>query len=143
MFDFPLVRLDLRERETLLRIAPHLVKALQFVLPFYDERLFARLRLRAGMWLYDALSFDKSLPRHRVLSASGVRALEPALNADGLVGGATYFDAQAAMPERLCLENVLDACDLGARGGELRAGRGRQAGRRGAVAGHRPRHARR
>src|SRR6187549_139851 len=31
--DFKLVRLDLREREILLRIAPHLVKPLPFLLP--------------------------------------------------------------------------------------------------------------
>ena len=35
MFDFRLVRLDLREREILLRIAPHLVRPLEFLLPFY------------------------------------------------------------------------------------------------------------
>ena len=31
--DLRLVRLDLRERETLLRIAPHLVKPLEFLIP--------------------------------------------------------------------------------------------------------------
>jgi glycerol-3-phosphate dehydrogenase len=34
MLDFGLVRLDLREREILLRIAPHLVQPLRFLLPF-------------------------------------------------------------------------------------------------------------
>ena len=34
MLDFRLVRMDLRERETLLRIAPHLVKPLEFIMPF-------------------------------------------------------------------------------------------------------------
>ena len=86
MLDFPLVRLDLREREILLRIAPHLVRPLEFLLPFYDEGLFARWRLRVGMWLYDALSYDKSLPRHRSLSAAEVRALEPSLEPRGLEG---------------------------------------------------------
>ena len=37
MFDFRLVRLDLREREILLRIAPHLVRPLEFLLPFYED----------------------------------------------------------------------------------------------------------
>ena len=32
--DFGLVRMDLKERETLLRIAPHLVEPLQFLIPF-------------------------------------------------------------------------------------------------------------
>ena len=49
MFDFGLVRMDLRERETLLRIAPHLVKPLEFLVPFYDNSLYYRLKLRAGM----------------------------------------------------------------------------------------------
>ena len=44
MLDFGLVRMDLRERETLLRIAPHLVKPLEFVVPFYDSSLFYRPR---------------------------------------------------------------------------------------------------
>ena len=35
MLDFRLVRLDLRERETLLRIAPHLVQPLEFLIPFF------------------------------------------------------------------------------------------------------------
>jgi glycerol-3-phosphate dehydrogenase len=114
MLDFSLVRLDLREREILLRIAPHLVQPLEFLLPFYDEGLFARCRLGIGMWLYDALSYDKSLPRHRSLSAADVRSLEPSLEPRGLRGGAAYYDAQAAMPERLCLENIIDARAHGA-----------------------------
>src|SRR5687767_15126104 len=65
MLDFRLVRLDLRERETLLRIAPHLVKPLRFIVPFYESSLARRAKLRLGMMLYDILSFDKSLPRHR------------------------------------------------------------------------------
>src|SRR5262245_37446422 len=45
MFDFGLVRMDLRERETLLRIAPHLVKPLEFFLPFYDEGALRRAEM--------------------------------------------------------------------------------------------------
>ncbi len=114
MLDFGLVRLDLREREILLRIAPHLVRPLEFLLPYYDTSLFHRLKMRTGMLMYDALSFDRSLPGHRQLSASEVRAREPRLREQGLQGAASYYDAQAAMPERLCLENLIDARDRGA-----------------------------
>src|SRR5437660_5385890 len=69
LLDFGLLRMDLRERETLLRIAPHLVKPLEFLVPFYNSSLFHRSKMRAGMILYDLLSFDKSLPKHRMLSA--------------------------------------------------------------------------
>ena len=114
MLDFRLVRLDLREREILLRLAPHLVKPLEFLIPFYDRNLFYRAKLRAGLALYDLLSFDKSLPNHRFLSAAETLRAEPGLRARGLQGAAAYFDAQVDSPERLCLENILDARARGA-----------------------------
>src|SRR6266545_4808717 len=75
MLDFRLVRMDLRERETLLRIAPHLVHPLEFLVPLYGRGLWYRTRLRAGLRLYDALSFDRSLPGHRILTAAETLAL--------------------------------------------------------------------
>src|SRR5687767_8696020 len=65
MLDFRLVRLDLRERETLLRIASHLVRPLEFVIPFFDGSRISSTKLRLGLAPYDALSFDKSLPSRR------------------------------------------------------------------------------
>ncbi len=109
MFDFRLVRMDLREREILLRIAPHLVKPLEFLLPFYNRGLFYRTKVKAGMMLYDMLSYDKSLPNHRFLGPAEVATLEPRLKKDGLNGGVLYSDAQVNSPERLCLENIIDA----------------------------------
>ncbi len=114
MLDFALVRLDLREREILLRIAPHLVTPLRFLLPFYGTSAFTRLKMRAGMWLYDGLSYDRSLPGHRMLSADAALAAEPRLVRRGLQGAASYSDAQAALPERLCIENIVDAAHSGA-----------------------------
>lgn len=109
MLDFGLVRLDLREREILLRLAPHLIKPLRFLLPFYGSSALTRLKMRAGMWLYDALSFDRSLAGHRMLSPDDAHAAEPRLVRQGLQGAAAYSDAQASLPERLCIENVVDA----------------------------------
>lgn len=109
MLDFGLVRLDLREREILLRIAPHLITPLRFLLPFYQQSVLTRLKMRAGMWLYDLLSFDRSLDGHAMLSRAETLAAEPRLVPDGLQGAASYSDAQAPLPERLCLENILDA----------------------------------
>jgi glycerol-3-phosphate dehydrogenase len=65
MLDFRLVRLDLRERETLLRIAPHLVKPLEFVIPFFRGHVGSALKMRVGLALYDALSYDTQLPSRR------------------------------------------------------------------------------
>jgi glycerol-3-phosphate dehydrogenase len=114
MLDFRLVRMDLRERETLLRIAPHLVSPLEFVIPFFTVSRLARLKIRAGLTLYDVLSYDKSLPSHRILTKAQARTLDPALDRDDLRGAATYFDARVDLPERLALENALDAERRGA-----------------------------
>ncbi len=114
MFDFGLVRMDLKEREILLRIAPHLVRPLAFLVPMYRKSLFYRFKLRIGMWLYDWLSFDKSLPNHRFFSKHKTLELEPSLKSDGLQGASMYYDGQVALAERLTLENILDARQHGA-----------------------------
>jgi glycerol-3-phosphate dehydrogenase len=114
MLDFALVRMDLRERETLLRIAPHLVKPLEFFLPFYEGGSLGPLEARTGMLLYDALSFDKSLHNHRHLTAAQVLQEEPGLREAGLRGAVSYYDAQVNSPERLAIENIVDARAHGA-----------------------------
>src|SRR5436309_1478742 len=60
MFDFGLVRQDLGEREILLRIVPHLVKPLAFIVPLWSRSIFYRVKLKIGMILYDLLFYDKS-----------------------------------------------------------------------------------
>src|SRR5690606_32747897 len=54
-YEFRLVSEALAERETLLRIAPHLVTPLTFVLPWLPG-MRSRLLLRLGLWLYDHLA---------------------------------------------------------------------------------------
>ncbi len=109
-----LVRESLRERERLLRIAPHLVEPLRFLIPLYQESRRGPGLIRIGMFAYDLLSFDKSLPWHRMLNSRQTLEFEPGLNPDGLRGGATYTDGQVTFPERLTLENALAARDCGA-----------------------------
>src|SRR5688572_8620134 len=64
-----LVRESLRERERLLRNAPHLVRPLPLLIPLYRGARRGLWQIRAGMVAYDLLSIDKSLDRHRMLSA--------------------------------------------------------------------------
>jgi glycerol-3-phosphate dehydrogenase len=109
-----LVRESLRERETLLRIAPHLVMPLPFLLPVYDWHRRGIRTIRAGMFAYDLLSLDKRLPRHQILSKDAAIAHAAGLSPVGLQGAALYYDAQVTFPERLALENVLDAVAFGA-----------------------------
>ena len=113
-FEFGLVRESLREREILLRIAPHLVRRLAITIPIYKQSKRGRLTVRAGMILYDLLSWNKSLPRHRMLSRAETLERWPGLNPEGLVGSALYYDAQVEFPERLVAENVRSAINFGA-----------------------------
>jgi glycerol-3-phosphate dehydrogenase len=85
-----------RERRTLLRIAPHLVRPLAFTWPVYRNARVPRWKL--------------SIVR---LDARGVLAKEPRLMPAGLTGGAQYWDA-ATDDVRLTLANVMSARQLGA-----------------------------
>ena len=113
-FEFGLVHESLREREILLRIAPHLVRPLPITIPIYKHGKRGWLTIRAGMILYDLLSWGKSLPRHRMLSRAQTLERWPGLNPEGLVGSALYYDAQVEFPERLVVENVRSAREFGA-----------------------------
>ena len=113
-FEFGLVRESLREREILLRIAPDLVRPLAITIPIYKQSKRGRLTIRAGMVLYDLLSWGKSLPRHRMFSRAETLERWPGLNPDGLVGSALYYDAQVEFPDRLVLANVMSARECGA-----------------------------
>ena len=113
-FEFGLVRESLREREILLRIAPHLVRPLAITIPIYKRNKRGRVTIRAGMVLYDLLSWGKSLPRHQMFSRAETLQRWPGLNPEGLVGAALYYDAQVEFPERLVAENVRSACEFGA-----------------------------
>lgn len=102
-----------RERRVLLDIAPHLVRPLAFTWPVYRGARVPRWKLGAGLMLYDLLALFRNVANHDRLDAHELRALEPALRADALTGGARYFDAQTS-DTRLTLANALDAEAAGA-----------------------------
>jgi glycerol-3-phosphate dehydrogenase len=102
-----------RERRVLRRIAPHLVRPLAFVWPVYRGARVSRLKLAAGLGLYDALSMFRNVARHKQLSRDQVLEREPQLRADQLVGGAQYYDASTD-DTRLTLANVVSSAEAGA-----------------------------
>ena len=101
-----------RERRTLQRIAPHLVRPLAFTWPVYRGARVPRWKLGAGLLLYDVLSLFRNRTHER-LDATELHAREPALRTDALVGGARYWDA-ATDDVRLTLATVLSAQRAGA-----------------------------
>src|SRR5918998_870728 len=113
-YEVSLVRESLRDRELLLRIAPHLVKPLGFLVPIYERAKHGPLMIRLGMIGYDTLSLDKSLDNHRMLSAERALEREPGLNPEGLLGAAFYYDAQVEYAERIAVESVISAREHGA-----------------------------
>jgi glycerol-3-phosphate dehydrogenase len=115
LFDFALVRESLRERETLGRLAPHLVRPLPFLVPIYAGSSRGLIKIRIGLKLYDWLTPGRDRERYRVLRPLDALSLEPALAAEALRGAGYYFDDLLVYPERLCLENVLSASRGGAR----------------------------
>jgi len=113
--DFKLVRESLREKKTLERLAPHLVRPLPFLVPIYRGAPRGLITVRIGMWLYDLLTPGKTTERYRVLRPVDALTMEPSVRAEDLRGAGYYFDDLLLYPERLCLENVLSAARHGAR----------------------------
>jgi glycerol-3-phosphate dehydrogenase len=101
------------ERRRLLRLAPHLVRPLRFTWPVYEHARIPRWKLGAGLLLYDTLALFRNVGRHRRLSRRAVLENEPMLRADGLRGGASYFEA-ATNDARLTLANAIGAEEAGA-----------------------------
>lgn len=111
--DIRLVRESLRERERLFRLAPHLVKPVPLMMPFYAHNRRSKWTVRAGMIAYDLLSFDKSTNMHRVLSRAETLKRFPKMHPDGLQGSAIFMDGQVVWSERLCAEVALSAASEG------------------------------
>ena len=93
-FQWGLVFEALRERRILLRIAPHLVRRLAFVVPVHQGDRVGRWKLAAGLTLYGVLAAGGNVPRPRILGKAGLLSLEPNLRSRGLKGGGLYYDAQ-------------------------------------------------
>ncbi len=109
-FQFRLVREALLERETLWRIAPHIIWPLRFVLP-YSKGLRPAWMLRLGLFLYDHIGGRKSLPPTRTLNLRADPAGGPLKPQFTL--GFEYSDCWVE-DSRLVVLNARDAADRGA-----------------------------
>ena len=66
-YEFRLVREALQEREVLLRLAPHIIRPLLFVLP-HDASMRPTWMICAGLFLYDHLGGRITLPGSKAVS---------------------------------------------------------------------------
>jgi glycerol-3-phosphate dehydrogenase len=108
--EFRLVREALAERERLLRIAPHLVHPLRFVLP-HAPGLRPRWQIRLGLLLYDRLGGRGRLPASRPIDLRRDPAGEPLVA--GCAKGFEYYDCSVD-DSRLVTLNAVDAAARGA-----------------------------
>jgi glycerol-3-phosphate dehydrogenase len=107
--DFRLVRESLAEREVLLRMAPHLVRPMSFVLP-QGPGSRSRWLVRAGLFLYDRLGGARSLPGARALDLR-----QEAFGAPLRMPGAGFVYADCRVDDsRLTVVTARDAAERGA-----------------------------
>lgn len=109
-YEFRLVRESLQEREVLLKLAPHLIRPMQFVLP-HDRGMRPAWMIRAGLFLYDHIGGKQSMPGSR-----GLRFPDHNFNAGlspKITRGFVYSDAQVD-DARLTVLNAVSARELGA-----------------------------
>ena len=104
------MREALREREVLLRAAPHIIWPLRFVLP-YDSARRPAWMIRLGLFLYDHLGGRERLPASQALDLTtdpAGRPLKPELKK-----GFAYADCWVD-DARLVVLNAIDAAERGA-----------------------------
>ena len=101
----------LKERGTLLKNAPHLVKNQAFIVPNYKwwEGPYYGIGLKVYDWMAGSLGFGPS----QFLSKEETLMLAPTLDADGLRGGVLYHDGQFD-DARLAIHLAMTAADHGA-----------------------------
>jgi glycerol-3-phosphate dehydrogenase len=92
--EFKLVFDACSERRIMRQIAPRLARPLPFLYPIYRGQRPAPWKLRAGMFLYDALSLFRNVQNHRWLDPEEVKKREPLLAGRGLISAGRYYDAQ-------------------------------------------------
>jgi glycerol-3-phosphate dehydrogenase len=118
-FDLGLVREALLERQLMVKLAPHLVRPLPFVVPAFDDEAPSRI-VGLALNMYDVLSMDKlrrrgrrgkgadeerggsgggageqwSPERHRTIPGDEVAELLPALAAQDPTSGYLFYDCQ-------------------------------------------------
>lgn len=110
--DVGLVFEAVRERQRLLKLAPHLALPQSFVVPVYPGARHGVLMLDLGLTIYDTLAAFSGVLRHRAYRRARLLQLEPLLH-PSVRGGVRYYDAQTH-DARLVLANLRGAHAAGA-----------------------------
>ncbi len=109
-YEFRLVREALQEREVLLKIAPHIIHPLEFILP-HDKHMRPAWMVRLGLFMYDHIGGKISLPGSRTVMFPDERysaGLKPVIRRGFFYSDAKVDDA------RLTVLNAVSAREHGA-----------------------------
>lgn len=109
-YEFKLVKEALREREVLIKKAPHLIHPLKFILP-HAKHLRPTWMIHMGLFLYDFLAGKMSLPKSRKVDLKD--SIEGQSLNDAYKVGFSYSDCRID-DARMVIANVLDAQSYGA-----------------------------
>ena len=107
-----MTRTACRERDRLVRLAPHLIEPIRFLFPAYENDGIPLWKVHAALWVYSALANFRSTSRFRMLGADEVKHFARDLRTEGLRGAGLYHDAQVD-DARLVLETLRSARFLG------------------------------
>ncbi|MGH7580603.1 MAG: FAD-dependent oxidoreductase [Gemmatimonadales bacterium] len=121
--DIVRVRESSRERRALLRMAPHLVHPMPFVVPTYGHGMRGPEILGAAFALLNTLTADRNrgltdptrrVPAARIVSRARLLEWFPDVNKEGLTGAGVFYDGQLFNPPRLVWAMVRTAARAGA-----------------------------
>ena len=121
--DFKRMRESIRERNTIVANAPHLIDSLPFLLPLYGHGIKGRETTSIYLKIFDLLSLDRQwfddesrrIAASRTISAKEVLAIAPDVPAKNLTGGCIWPEGQVHNTERLLMSYLRAAVDRGAR----------------------------
>ena len=111
-FHFNLVKKALAERQTLMQLAPFLVRPLALVLP-HDKKMRPLWMVRLGLFLYDHLNKKNTLPHSRLIHRLKQTLYFEPLNKD-INKGFVFYDGTTD-DARLTITNALQAKQHGAK----------------------------
>jgi glycerol-3-phosphate dehydrogenase len=111
------IRMMVRERTTWMKIAPHLIHPLPCLMPTTQKMSRSRLAMGLALMANDYLSFDRNqldLFDGMIVSQRELSRILPGYDVSTSTGAAVWYDAQIYNSERLLLEFIISAVQIGA-----------------------------
>ena len=111
------IRQSIRSRKIMQNVAPHLIKAVSFLVPTFGRGLKSKNIMRLALSINDLISFDRNyniafqnrIPGGYVISREEILKLIRGINTEKFTGGAVWYEAVVQNTERMLLEFLYEA----------------------------------